>query len=168
MAVSASCGSEAFGSESTIDCATLCESRKVASGNRPPPSSIARASRPRIVVGPSADMMRASESTGGNGISWSIRSACLCWSKFTRRARKTATELNQCLGPLANRFTKLRKIWADSIYNGGIAEWVRALRQRNRIDLEIVKRTEGATGFQVIAKRWVVEEPSRGSVFTAV
>jgi transposase len=38
------------------------------------------------------------------------------------------------LEPLAKRFTKLRKIWADSIYNGGIAEWVRALRQRNRID----------------------------------
>jgi len=61
------------------------------------------------------------------------------------------------LGPLAKRFTKLRKIWVDSIYNGGIAEWVRALRQRNRIDLEIVKRPEGATGFQVVAKRWVVE-----------
>jgi putative transposase len=61
------------------------------------------------------------------------------------------------LGPLAKRFSKLRKIWADSIYNGGIAEWVRALRQRNRIDLEIVKRPEGATGFQVVAKRWVVE-----------
>ncbi len=25
------------------------------------------------------------------------------------------------LRPLANRFSKLRKIWADSIYNGGIA-----------------------------------------------
>jgi putative transposase len=61
------------------------------------------------------------------------------------------------LGPLGNRFTKLRKIWANSIYNGGIAEWVGALRQRNRIDLEIVKRPEGATGFQVITIRWVVE-----------
>jgi putative transposase len=61
------------------------------------------------------------------------------------------------LRPLANRFTKLRKIWADSIYNGRIAEWVRSLRQRNRIALEIVKRPEGVTGFQVVAKRWVVE-----------
>jgi len=61
------------------------------------------------------------------------------------------------LAPLANRFNKLRKIWADSIYNGGIAEWVRNLRQRNRLDLEIVKRPEGVKGFLVVARRWVVE-----------
>lgn len=41
--------------------------------------------------------------------------------------------------------------------NGGIAEWVRNLRQRNRIELEIVKRPEGAKGFLVLARRWVVE-----------
>ena len=61
------------------------------------------------------------------------------------------------LAPLAYSFTKLRKIWVDSIYNGGIAEWVRNLRQRNRIELEIVKRPEGAKGFLVLARRWVVE-----------
>jgi putative transposase len=61
------------------------------------------------------------------------------------------------LAPLANRFSKLRKIWVDSIYNGGIAEWVRDLRQRNRIELEIVKRPEGLKGFLVLARRWVVE-----------
>lgn len=61
------------------------------------------------------------------------------------------------LAPLANRFSKLRKIWADSIYNGGIAEWVRDLRRRNRIDLEIVKRPDGVKGFLVLARRWVVE-----------
>ena len=61
------------------------------------------------------------------------------------------------LAPLAHRFSKLRKIWADSIYNGGIAEWVRDLRHRNRIDLEIVKRPGGVKGFLVLARRWVVE-----------
>jgi putative transposase len=61
------------------------------------------------------------------------------------------------LAPLANRFSKLRKIWVDSIYNGGIAEWVRNLRRRNRIELEIVKRPEGVKGFLVLARRWVVE-----------
>jgi putative transposase len=61
------------------------------------------------------------------------------------------------LAPLASRFSKLRKIWADSIYNGGIAEWVRNLRRRNRLDLEIVKRPEGVKGFLVLARRWVVE-----------
>jgi len=58
---------------------------------------------------------------------------------------------------LANRFRNLRKSWADSIYNGGIAEGVRNLRQRNRIELEIVKRPEGVKGFLVGARRWGVE-----------
>ena len=61
------------------------------------------------------------------------------------------------LAPLANRFSKLRKIWADSIYNGGIAEWIRNLRRRNRIDLEIVKRPASAKGFLVLTWRWIVE-----------
>ena len=61
------------------------------------------------------------------------------------------------LAPLVNRFSKLRKIWADSIYNGGIVEWARNLRRRNRIELEIVKRPEGMEGFLVLARRWVVE-----------
>ena len=61
------------------------------------------------------------------------------------------------LEPLANRFSNLRKIWADSIYNGGIGEWIKRLRRRNRIDLEIVTRPDGVKGFWVLARRWVVE-----------
>ena len=61
------------------------------------------------------------------------------------------------LAPLANRFSKLRKIWTDGIYNGGIAEWVWNLRRRNRIELEIVKRSDKQQGFQVLPRRWVVE-----------
>jgi putative transposase len=61
------------------------------------------------------------------------------------------------LAPLAHSFTKLRKIWADSIYNGGIAAWVRDLRPRNRIELEVVNRPAGVKGFVVLARRWVVE-----------
>jgi putative transposase len=60
------------------------------------------------------------------------------------------------LAPLVNRFSKLRKIWADNIYNGGIAEWVRNIRRRNRIELEIVKRPAGMKGFHVLGRRWVV------------
>ena len=56
------------------------------------------------------------------------------------------------LAPLANRFSRLRKIWADNIYNGGIVEWVKNLRHRNRLDLEIVKRPEGVKGFRVLAQ----------------
>jgi putative transposase len=61
------------------------------------------------------------------------------------------------LVPLSNRFSKLGKIWADNIYNGGISEWVRNLRRRNRIELEVVKRPEGVKGFLALARRWVVE-----------
>lgn len=61
------------------------------------------------------------------------------------------------LAPLANRFSQLRKIWADGIYNGGIGEWIRDLRRRNRIKLEIVKRSDKRKGFQVLPRRWVVE-----------
>lgn len=61
------------------------------------------------------------------------------------------------LGPLKNRFTRLRLIVADSIYNGGIAEWVGALRGRNRLRLEIKAKRPGATKFEVIPFRWRVE-----------
>ena len=61
------------------------------------------------------------------------------------------------LAPLAHRFTRLRKIWADSVYNSGLAEWIRNLRTRNRIELELVKRSDDAKGFVVLPRRWVVE-----------
>ena len=63
----------------------------------------------------------------------------------------------QVLAPLAHRHTRLRKIWADSIYTGGLAEWVRQLRSRRRIDLELVKRTDDQQGFVVLPHRWIVE-----------
>ena len=61
------------------------------------------------------------------------------------------------LAPLAHRFSQLRKIWADGIYNGGLAEWLWNLRTRNRIVLEIVKRSDQLKGFVVLPRRWVVE-----------
>jgi putative transposase len=61
------------------------------------------------------------------------------------------------LAPLAHSFTRLRKIWADAIYTGGLADWLRALRRRNRIELELVRRSPEAQGFEVLPRRWVVE-----------
>lgn len=61
------------------------------------------------------------------------------------------------LAPLAHSFTRLRKIWADGGYAGALVEWVRNLRTRHRIDLEIVKRTDDLKGFVVLPKRWIVE-----------
>jgi putative transposase len=61
------------------------------------------------------------------------------------------------LSPLAHCFIRLRKIWADSIYTGNLAEWVWNLRTRNRIDFEMVKRIDKLKGFVVLPRRWVVE-----------
>jgi putative transposase len=61
------------------------------------------------------------------------------------------------LAPLAHAMTKLRKIWADGIYTGGLAEWIKNLRSRSRLELEIVKRTDETKGFVVLPRRWVVE-----------
>jgi putative transposase len=61
------------------------------------------------------------------------------------------------LAPLAHAFTRLRKIWADSGYAGALVNWVRNLRSSNRIDLEIVKRTDEMQGFVVLPRRWIVE-----------
>jgi transposase len=51
---------------------------------------------------------------------------------------------------------RLRKLWVDAGYVGeAIREWVRALKHTHKIDLEVTDH-EGK-GFQVVAKRWVVE-----------
>jgi putative transposase len=61
------------------------------------------------------------------------------------------------LAPLAQSLTRLRRIWADAIYTGGLADWLRGLRRRNRIELELVRRSPEAKGFEVLPRRWVVE-----------
>lgn len=61
------------------------------------------------------------------------------------------------LEPLRRRFMRLRVIVADAIYNGGIAEWVAALRPRNRLRLEVKAKEPGAKTFKVIPFRWRVE-----------
>jgi putative transposase len=61
------------------------------------------------------------------------------------------------LAPLTNRCTRLRRIWADSVYNAGLADWIRNLRTRHRITLELVKRNDQVKGFVVVPRRWVVE-----------
>jgi putative transposase len=63
----------------------------------------------------------------------------------------------QVLEPLRHRFSRLRVIVADSIYNGGIAEWVRGLRRRDKLRLEVRTKKPGAKTFEVIPFRWRVE-----------
>ena len=55
---------------------------------------------------------------------------------------------------LAGLFPRLKLIWADGGYAGQLVEWVKNAYQ---LTLEIVKKPDGATGFSVLPRRWVVE-----------
>src|SRR5215471_5787475 len=49
---------------------------------------------------------------------------------------------------------KLRLIWVDGTYRGQLVEWV---AQRMRFVLRVTLRPEGAKGFVLLPRRWVVE-----------
>lgn len=48
----------------------------------------------------------------------------------------------------------LRKIWVDAAYRGKLVDWVAS---RFKFKLEVVVKDKGQPGFQVLARRWVVE-----------
>jgi transposase len=48
----------------------------------------------------------------------------------------------------------VRLVWADRSYAGKLIDW---LQQRCGWVLEIVKRSDGAKGWQLLPRRWVVE-----------
>ncbi len=54
------------------------------------------------------------------------------------------------------RFFTVSLIWADSAYTA-VVDWVRRLRKRRKLRLEIVRRAEDAVGFEVQPHRWIVE-----------
>jgi putative transposase len=58
------------------------------------------------------------------------------------------------LKKLVGRFPRLKKILADGIYNGGIAEWAKEI---GGWILELVVRPKGQRKFKVLKWRWVVE-----------
>jgi putative transposase len=55
---------------------------------------------------------------------------------------------------LAEKFPRLRKLWADGAYKG---DWLDKLPQDFPIQIEIVQHEPGQRGFKVIPWRWVVE-----------
>ena len=62
------------------------------------------------------------------------------------------------LEKVRTRFSRLRLIWADSIYERtGLPQWVRDLRASRKLRLEVVRRPQGQKGFAVLPRRWVVE-----------
>jgi len=58
---------------------------------------------------------------------------------------------------LRHQFTRVRLIWADGAYTGGLAAGLWALRPWRKVRLEMVKRPQGLKGFQVLPGRWIVD-----------
>ena len=60
------------------------------------------------------------------------------------------------LGPVLGWFTWLRLLWVDGGYTGeSFAQWVKGLRPK--LAVQVIKRSDSAKGFKVLARRWVVE-----------
>lgn len=55
---------------------------------------------------------------------------------------------------LRERYFSIRLVWADSGYAGRLVGWA---AEKLKLTLEIVKRSDAATGFVVLPRRWVVE-----------
>ena len=58
------------------------------------------------------------------------------------------------LEKLAGQFPRLNLIWADGGYAGKLADWV---KETTGCALEIARRRNGESGFEVLPQRWVVE-----------
>lgn len=65
--------------------------------------------------------------------------------------RDAATEM---FGASANFLPRLKKVWADQGYAGMLQEWVRLVFT---FVIDIVRRPQAQSGFQVLPKRWIVE-----------
>ncbi len=62
----------------------------------------------------------------------------------------------QALQQVGGWFKRLRKLWVDGGYSGeNFAEWVRA--HWPKLEVEVVKRSDTTTGFEVLPRRWIVE-----------
>ena len=81
----------------------------------------------------------------------------------TAANRDDGTTAPQLLAALrAEAFPRLAVVWADSKYrNGALDEW---LRGQDRLRVEVTGRPAGATGFQPLPKRWVVEQTFAGLI----
>jgi putative transposase len=61
----------------------------------------------------------------------------------------------EVLAELVALYPRMKKVWADSAYGKkGLPEWA---AETVGVELEIVTRAAGTTGFVVQKKRWIVE-----------
>jgi transposase len=58
------------------------------------------------------------------------------------------------LEQLRTRHRKIRLVWADGGYTGRLVDWA---KEKLRLHLKIVKRSDDMTGFVVLPRRWCVE-----------
>lgn len=61
------------------------------------------------------------------------------------------------LNLLSERFGWLTLIWADGGYAGKLVHWVASIHRHRTLRLHIVKRSDKASKFKVLPKRWIVE-----------
>lgn len=61
------------------------------------------------------------------------------------------------LAKLETAFGWIRKVWADGGYAGKLVEWVSVISRHRKVELEIVRRSDKAEGFELLPRRWVVE-----------
>jgi transposase len=64
--------------------------------------------------------------------------------------------LDPMLRVLRRRFPLIGLTWADDGYPGPAVAWA---RDKLQLIVQIVKRTDDVTGFQVLPRRWAVERP---------
>ncbi|GAA2904508.1 IS5 family transposase [Streptomyces mexicanus] len=70
-------------------------------------------------------------------------------------ASTTDRDAARVLLPAAkNHFRRLARIWADGGYAGHLTDWT---SQHLGVVLDVVRRSDDASGFEVLPRRWVVE-----------
>ena len=99
--------------------------------------------------------MQAKRSRAGSATSSSIRRAC--WSPIVHAADVQDRDGGALLmASLFGAFPSLIKLYADGGYQG--PEFQSAVKRiLARVNVEIVKRSDQATGFVALPKRWIVE-----------
>lgn len=61
------------------------------------------------------------------------------------------------LAKLETAFGWIRKVWADGGYAGKLVQWVSEIPRHRKVELEIIRRSDKAEGFELLPRRWVVE-----------
>lgn len=61
---------------------------------------------------------------------------------------------HRLLTAVVTRFAAITLVWADGGYAGRLVQWAKNVLA---LTVQIVKRSDTATGFEVLPRRWVVE-----------